>query len=153
MPSLENRIPPPIVALLTVLAIIFTAKIDNLINLPTLASNSLMVIFIIVGLALPISGVLSFKKAQTTVNPLNPSAASNLVTSGIFRFTRNPMYLGMLFLTLAAVCYTSSLVSLLWVLGFFHYIGRFQITPEERAMLELFGDQFKQYQSKVRRWL
>ena len=100
-----------------------------------------------------IAGVVSFRKAKTTVNPLKPEEATSLVNSGIFRFTRNPMYVGFALVLLAWAIYLSSPLSLVGVLGFILYIDRLQIEPEERALNELFGSEFESYRSNVRRWL
>lgn len=105
------------------------------------------------GLAVALAGVLSFRRARTTVNPLTPGAASALVTSGIYRFTRNPMYLGFALVLLAWAVFLGNPLSLALVGAFVLYIDRFQIQPEERALAALFGAAFKTYTQAVRRWL
>ena len=52
------------------------------------------------GLAIALAGVVAFRRAKTTVNPLTPEATTTMITLGIYRFTRNPMYLGLAFLLL-----------------------------------------------------
>lgn len=105
------------------------------------------------GLAVAAAGVATFRLHQTTVNPLTPDKASTLVQSGIFRFTRNPMYVGMT-IVLAGIAVgmqhalALSLVPLLPL-----YLRRFQIEPEERAMAALFGDTWREYARRVPRWL
>jgi len=105
------------------------------------------------GIAIAIAGVVEFRRAQTTVNPLKPQATSRLVTSGIYRFTRNPMYLGFCMGLVASAVFLSSAWALLGPLAFVVYITRFQIAPEERALAGLFGDAFTDYQGRVRRWV
>ena len=100
-----------------------------------------------------LAGIASFRQAQTTVNPLKPDTATALVTSGVYGYTRNPMYLGMLAVLLAWAVFLASPAALAGVLGFWWYIGRFQIRPEERALAALFGSSFSDYTSRVRRWL
>jgi protein-S-isoprenylcysteine O-methyltransferase Ste14 len=100
-----------------------------------------------------LAGIISFRRAQTTINPLKPAAATALVTSGVFRYTRNPMYLGMLIVLLGWAVFLSASAALVGVLAFAAYIQRFQIRPEERALAALFGKTFTDYQSTVRRWL
>jgi protein-S-isoprenylcysteine O-methyltransferase Ste14 len=100
-----------------------------------------------------LAGLVSFKQAKTTINPLSPQNASSLVSSGIYGISRNPMYVGLVFLLVAWTIYLSSPWSFVGVLGFILYMNRFQITPEEHALTELFGDQFLSYKAKVRRWL
>src|SRR5687768_11909847 len=114
--------------------------------------------FIALGLALlgatiSILGVLSFRRAGTTVNPLKPGAASSLVRSGVYRVTRNPMYLGFLMLLLGWGIYLSNALALLFVPMFVVYMNKFQIEPEERALTARFGQEFVVYSMRVRRWL
>jgi protein-S-isoprenylcysteine O-methyltransferase Ste14 len=108
---------------------------------------------VILGSLIALGGVLSFAKAKTTIDPTQPEKASHLVTSGMFVVTRNPMYLGMVFLCLGGVVYLKSPFSLLGVVAFVLYIQRFQIRPEEAAMRKLFGEQFIEYCVRTRRWL
>ena len=112
-----------------------------------------VVILLLVGFGFAISGAISFRIARTTVNPLKPETASSLVTFGIFGYSRNPMYVGLAIILLAWTTYLAVPFGLIAVLGFMAFIQRFQIAPEERALVLLFGDEFKAYQSSVRRWL
>jgi len=109
--------------------------------------------FAIVGFGFAISGVLAMRRARTTISPIKPEAATSLVTSGVYRFTRNPMYLGLCFVLLAWAVFLSSAWAFLGPGAFVLYINRFQIAPEENALSKLFGTAFANYQSKVRRWL
>ncbi|MFQ3324666.1 MAG: protein-S-isoprenylcysteine O-methyltransferase Ste14 [Pseudomonadales bacterium] len=95
---------------------------------------------------------MSFRLAKTTVNPLKPESASSLVVSGVFKISRNPMYVGFALLLLAWCVYLLAPVLLMILLLFMAVITRFQIIPEERAMLKLFGEEFIDYQKAVRRW-
>tara|TARA_X000000368_G_scaffold408227_1_gene388613 strand:- start:586 stop:906 length:321 start_codon:yes stop_codon:yes gene_type:complete len=105
------------------------------------------------GLFVFISAVRSFRKQKTTVNPLEPSQASSLVTSGIFKFSRNPMYLGMLIILLSTSFKFNLIGGMIISLFFYIFITKFQIIPEEEAMNELFGDKFTQYSNTTRRWI
>ena len=106
----------------------------------------------LVGLTICLAGVWSFHRAHTTVNPLHPERASALVESGIYRYTRNPMYLGFVLILLAWALLLGSPVAILGVPGFILYMNRFQIVPEERALAALFGTAFSRYCERVRRW-
>ena len=106
-----------------------------------------------IGVLIAVAGVWAFKQAKTTTNPVRPNAATSLVTSGIFRFTRNPMYLGLACLLITQAIYLSSPMSLIGVAGFIGYINQFQIKPEERAIGVIFGEEYVIYKSQVRRWL
>jgi protein-S-isoprenylcysteine O-methyltransferase Ste14 len=97
--------------------------------------------------------VFGFRKARTTVNPTTPEAASAIVTTGIYRVTRNPMYLGFLLALIAWAVYLGNLVSALIPVAFVVYMNRFQISPEERALRARFGEAYEAYLRSVRRWL
>lgn len=103
--------------------------------------------------AIIVAGVMEFRRANTTVNPLMPEATSALVTGGVYRFTRNPMYLGMSIILLAWAVHLSHPLSLLGVGAFAAYIHRYQIVPEEKALRALFPGAFEAYARNVRRWL
>jgi protein-S-isoprenylcysteine O-methyltransferase Ste14 len=84
---------------------------------------------------------------------LSPHKASAVVASGLYRWSRNPMYLGMALSLLGVAAWPSALTGYLLVLGFCRYLTRFQIIPEEKALLAAFGPEFAQYMAKVRRWV
>ena len=105
------------------------------------------------GLLVSLSGVIEFRRARTTVNPMTPNASSSLVTSGIYTVTRNPMYLGFSTILLGWGIFLANPFSLLVIPCFVFYMTRFQIIPEERALQSRFGSDFQAYRAKVRRWL
>jgi protein-S-isoprenylcysteine O-methyltransferase Ste14 len=111
------------------------------------------VILVLLGQGIAVSGMVAFRRARTTINPVRASEASSLVNSGVYRLTRNPMYLGWALTLLAWALYLGNLVALVFVPIFVWYITRFQIKPEERILSELFGTEFASYSSKVRRWI
>jgi|TARA_Y100000992_G_C21180959_1_gene450657 protein-S-isoprenylcysteine O-methyltransferase Ste14 len=148
---MNNKIPPPIVTLISGLIIFFSKPLfpeynSNLINV-------FSTIFLFLGLLVFFLAVASFKKYKTTVNPLQPSNASHLVISGIFRFTRNPMYLGMALILLSLSLKFNLLGGLIVTALFIMFITKFQIIPEEDAMLSLFRDEFETYKENTRRWI
>lgn len=153
MQALENRIPPPLVAVL--FAVLMGLLARGLPGLdPGLGTRLLLALpLVMAGLLFVLAGGLAFRWAKTTVNPLKPASASALVTSGIYQYTRNPMYVGFALWLLAWGLYLASPLVLLGVLGFVLYMNRFQIYPEERALGQLFGADFAAYRQRVRRWL
>ena len=153
MSFLEHKIPPPVVGLLCAGAMWYLASHTPLLNAPKAALFVAAVALGTAGILVMLAGVISFRLARTTVNPLKPETATALVTSGVFRHTRNPMYLGMLLVLVGWAAYLSSPAALLGVVAFWLYIERFQIRPEERALEALFGSSFSEYKSRVRRWL
>ena len=124
-----------------------TLELPRLVRLPVAAALGAT------GIAIAMGGVVSFRRAKTTVNPLRPEASAALVSTGVYSFTRNPMYLGMALVLFAWGAYLSSFWSLVGPLLFALYITRFQIVPEERALERLFGASFAEYKKRVRRWL
>lgn len=153
MPSLETKIPPPIVAalLLAPMWLLSLALPQVPVAAPTRIYAAVAVALI--GGAFSIAGAIAFRKAKTTVNPLSPEKASTLVTSGVYRVTRNPMYVALLLALVAWAVFLSSPVALAGPVGFIAYVNRFQIEPEERALSTLFGNMYAKYSSSVRRWL
>jgi protein-S-isoprenylcysteine O-methyltransferase Ste14 len=105
------------------------------------------------GLLVSFLGVVAFRRARTTVNPMSPESASSLVIAGIYRRTRNPMYLGFLGVLLGLAVFLSNAVAALLVPIYVLYMTRFQIRPEERALEARFGADFVAYKGQVRRWV
>lgn len=100
-----------------------------------------------------IAGVVQFAVKSTSVNPHKPNHASSIVTSGVYRISRNPMYLGMLFILVAAVLKFGHPTGIIVLPFYVWYMTRFQITPEEIVMEEKFGDEYRNYKKRVRRWI
>jgi len=105
------------------------------------------------GLALNLVPKVAFKLAGTTVNPLKPASTTALVTSGIYQYTRNPMYLGQSVILLGWVASLQNMVGLLAVPAFMLYISRFQIRPEEQQLSARFPDAYAAFCRQVPRWL
>ena len=147
---LNTKIPPPIVTLLCIVIIyLFESQIEY--SEPDL--KAVGIIFLILGLIIIFSAVLKFIKTKTTVDPTRPHKTSNLVISGIYKITRNPMYLGMLFLIMAYAIYNNNVMGCIIIPIFIFYINKFQIEPEEIEMRKKFGESFENYCKKVNRWL
>lgn len=139
--------------LITVLFMWLLARFSAILKIGVAYQGLLVSLLMFVGFMITIAAIISFRMAATTVNPLNPERASSLVDGGVFRFTRNPMYLGMLLVLLAWGVYLSSLLNLFLIVGFVWYLTRFQILPEEKAMRANFGETYQTYCQKVRRWI
>ena len=148
---MSNKIPPPIVTLFFALCIYLSRP-----YFPEFSSsllNSLSVISFAVGISIFVAAVSSFKKQKTTVNPISIEKASSLVINGIFKYSRNPMYLGMSFILVGLAFKFNLIGGLLFTSIFMSFITIFQIKPEEVAMEKLFKQQWKDYIKNVRRWL
>lgn len=106
-----------------------------------------------VGAVIALLGVLEFRRVGTTVDPRVPDQSANLVVSGVYRFSRNPMYLGFLLVLIAWGLFLGSIIALLLIPAFVLYMNFFQIIPEERFMREKFGESYDTYVTEVRRWI
>lgn len=150
---LEKRIPPLLLVLIFAAAMWVIATLTT----PQGAPRPLLLMvagtMFVLGALFPVAGVIAFRRARTTVDPRTPEASSALVSSGIYRYSRNPMYVGFALWLLAWSIFLGSGWALLGVVGFVLYMNRFQIAPEERALRDLFGDTFRDYEQRVRRWL
>lgn len=153
MPTLELKIPPPVVALLVAVAMWSVAQRGAPIDMPAWLRVMAAAAIALTGLGVSVAGVLAFRRARTTVNPMKPLATTALVTSGIYTVTRNPMYLGVLLVLVAWAVFLSSAWALVGPVAFVLYINRFQIAPEERVLSGLFGRAYSDYRARVRRWL
>jgi len=153
MRTLENKIPPLVVVLVFGAAMWFSTLYGPIINIPPAIRIPVIAAIALVGAILCFLGVAEFGKSETTVNPLQPEKASSLVKTGIYQYTRNPMYLGFLLFLLAWAVYLSTPLAVLGVAGYVLYMSRFQIQPEERVLENIFGKEFEAYKLKVRRWV
>ena len=151
--GLELKIPPLVIVALTALLMWLAAR--ALPQLIVMYSGRIIVAGVLAALGVTAAalGVIEFKKASTTVNPHAPHNSSRIVTSGIYRFTRNPMYVGMLLLLLAWAAYLANVASVVLVSVYVAYITFFQIQPEERILAARFGHEYEEYLRSVRRWL
>lgn len=150
---LENRVPPPLVVVLigAAMAVIawFTPAVEIGSNVGFVGGG----IAIALGALVVVQGASTFWRNKTTINPVDLESASALVTSGAFRFSRNPMYIGFTAMLVGwAVC-LSATWALLGPFAFVLFTNRFQIVPEERVMLAKFGQAYDDYRTKVRRWI
>lgn len=150
---LELRVPPPVVALVLAALMIGLAPHSPTLALPSSVRLGLTGLLVVAGLAFDLAGLLAFRRLRTTVNPLRPDKTSALVTRGVYRITRNPMYLGMALWLLGWAVWLGALGAFLGPVAFVAWITRFQIQPEERVLAERFGPAFTDYRRRVRRWL
>ncbi len=151
MKWLELKIPPLLVTLLFGLLIYLMPnpyKIEN----ETITYGVSSIIFL-TGCFPAILGVWEFRKKKTTMNPMTPQDSNSLVINGIYKFTRNPMYLGFLMWLFSFGIFMGNVLFFLPIIGFVLYMNQFQIFPEERVLEKQFGEDFQIYKKSVRRWL
>ena len=148
--NLKTKIPPPLITLICILIIYFFEKEFIFFEDWNIYISGF---FLLWGLIIIAFAVFKFAKTKTTVDPTKPSKTSSLVISGIYRITRNPMYLGMLFLIISFTFYKLSLFGAIVIPSFIFYINKYQIEPEEYEMRKKFGENFEDYCKKVDRWI
>ena len=148
---LKNKIPPPIVTLLFAALIYFSSKWSP--NIVFSGQSIISLFLMTVGFIVLLIAISAFFKFKRKINPLKPEDATSLVTTGIFRLSRNPMYLGLLLLIISLWVKTGAVSGFILVPSFIAYLNNFQILPEERAMNALFSGEYEVYCQQVRRWL
>jgi protein-S-isoprenylcysteine O-methyltransferase Ste14 len=153
MHVLELKIPPPAVGLLMAAIMWLGTWLVPALTFMVPGRSFLALGAALSGAIIDVVGVVAFRRARTTVNPIKPDTSSSLVVSGIYTRTRNPMYLGLLLILLGWATYLSNAMAFLLLPGFIWYINRFQIEPEEKALASRFGELFESYASRVPRWL
>ena len=150
--ALELRIPPLAVVLGFAAAMaMVAAATPAALTIP--GRRVIGVAFAIAGVAVAVAGVVAFRRHMTTVSPFDPGRTTSLVTTGVYRFTRNPMYLGFLLVLAGWAVYLADGIAALLLPLFVAYMTAFQVMPEERALSQRFGHAFIVYASQVRRWL
>jgi protein-S-isoprenylcysteine O-methyltransferase Ste14 len=151
--NLELKIPPLLLALIFGGLMWLVARQFPEATFPFDHAWMLTVALVISGTFFSICGVISFRRANTTVNPTAPEESSSLVTSGIYAWTRNPMYLGFQIFLIAWAVFLSNIYSAVICMTYFLFINRFQIRPEESALQSYFGAEYTAYKNRVRKWL
>ncbi|ALA57370.1 methyltransferase family protein [Nitrospira moscoviensis] len=150
---LELKIPPVIVGLVTAGLMWLVAHAMPGYGFDIPQRRLVAQVVAAAGFVVAVWGVVAFRRAGTTVNPMKPESSSSLVVTGIYAFTRNPMYLGLLLVLVAWAIDLAHPAAFLVLPLFVLYMNRFQIQPEERALASRFGPSFTAYASRVRRWI
>ena len=150
---LDNRLPPLLVALVVAAIMRGTVALAPALFLHWPGRELVAWVLVVVGALAIFAGLASFTRHKTTVNPFEPATASNLVDTGIYRRTRNPMYVGVAAALFGYAAFLSHPLALFVALLFPAYIHRFQIAPEERALDRVFGEAYEAYKKRVPRWL
>ncbi|MCH8498453.1 MAG: isoprenylcysteine carboxylmethyltransferase family protein [Marinobacter sp.] len=145
---------PPIIQVVLVLAVMWgLSRLTPALTVSFMVAPWLGGAAIAAGAMLAVLGVLEFRNARTTVDPRYPEQSAHLVVSGVYRYSRNPMYLGFLMILLGTALCLTNLTALMMLPVFVLYMNRFQIQPEERFMRQKFGQEYEAYAGRVRRWL
>ena len=153
MLDLKLKIPPLLLTSLFGLVMWVISLSTKSIIIPDVTRLVLSLVLVALGFIVSLSGVASFRVAKTTVNPLSPSESTSLVTTGVYKFSRNPMYVAMASILVGIVFFFGNIASFLSVVLFCWIITQFQIKPEEKVLTEMFGQSFLDYSQRTRRWI
>ena len=145
------KIPPPILVMILVISNYFSSKTIDLILLPN--QDLISIIILLIGALILINPIFKFIKSKTTIDPIKFKKVNKLITSGIYKYSRNPMYLGLLMIVTSTSLFYLNIFSITTPILFYFWINRFQIKREEIFLTEKFGKEYSLYKAKTRRWL
>ena len=145
------KIPPPILVLILVSSNYFSSKKIDLIHFPN--QDLISIITLLIGVLILINPILKFIKSKTTIDPIKFKKVNKLIISGIYKYSRNPMYLGLLMIVISTSIFFLNIFSITTPLLFYCWINRFQIKREESFLTEKFGEEYISYKIKTRRWI
>ena len=145
------KIPPPILALILVSSNYFLSKKIDPIHLPN--QDLISIIILLIGLLILTNPIFKFIKSKTTIDPIKFKKVNKLIISGIYKYSRNPMYLGLLMIVISTSIFFLNIFSITTPLLFYCWINRFQIKREEIFLTEKFGEEYMSYKIKTRRWI
>ena len=145
------KIPPPLLVLILVVSNYFSSKKIDLILIPN--QNIISFIIFLIGLIILINPIVRFVKSKTTIDPIKFKKVNKLITSGIYKYSRNPMYLGLLMIVISTSIFYLNIFSVATPMLFYFWINRFQIKREEIFLTEKFGKEYLLYKVKTRRWI
>lgn len=153
MSSLELRVPPPVVMVVVALFMWLAARAVAALDFQMPARGTLAIAIALTGLAIAVFAVFQFRRAGTTPNPMKPHDSATVVVTGVYRYSRNPMYVGDLLILAGWAIWLANAAAFLGLPLFVAYLNRFQISAEERALQARFGAAYAAYRAAVRRWL
>ena len=153
MKWLELRVPPPVVALLAGVLMWLAERALPALDFQLPVRGTLAIAIAVIGVAIAAVAFFQFRGVDTTPNPRKPHESTTLVVTGMYRFSRNPMYLGDVVILAAWALWLANAAAFVLLPVFVAYINRFQIAPEERALESRYGAAYAGYRQAVRRWL
>ena len=145
------KIPPPVLVLILVSSNYFSSKKIDLIHLPN--QDLISIIILLIGVLILINPIFKFIKSKTTIDPIKFKKVNKLIISGIYKYSRNPMYLGLLMIVISTSIFFLNILSITTPFLFYCWINRFQIKREEIFLTEKFGEEYMSYKTKTRRWI
>ena len=151
---MKNIIKLPVILVAIFMALMFTLNLSKFGYQVVVPGHSFISLGIfLLGIIIIFFGGYSFRKVNTTVNPMTPEQTTQLVTTGIYNYSRNPMYIGFLSWLIAWIIFLGNIVNLLFLPIFIFLVNRLYILPEEKALETIFKEEFTGYKKRVRRWI
>ena len=151
--KLSLKIPPVAQGVVAIILIWLFDRYAPLYHIKFIYQNIVAGSLIGIGAIVALAGIFAFIKLNTTVDPRYPEKTRELVIIGIYKYSRNPMYLGILLVITGIAVYFGALSSVFAVSLFVTFINKYQIVPEEVSLQEKFGESYTHYALNVRRWL
>ena len=148
---LETRIPPPIITLIFIFINFALTYLSVPMQIPY--SNIVGLFLLIAGFFIIIRAGILFTRNKTVISPLKPYKSTFLVSNDMYKYSRNPMYLGLLIIFLSTIIFFQNFLGFILIPAFILYINYFQIIPEEHALKDIFGPEYDLYLDSVRRWI
>ena len=145
------KIPPPLLVLILVISNYFSSKKIDLIHLPN--QDLISILILLIGMLILINPIFKFTKSKTTIDPIKFKKVNKLITTGIYKYSRNPMYLGLLMIVTSTSLFYLNIFTITTPFIFYFWINRFQIKREEIFLTEKFGKEYLLYKTKTRRWI
>lgn len=149
---MKLKIPPVLVVMIFGSLMYLFAKFSPVGYFDFSGRSYLMYGLLTIAVCIGVIAVIQFFKTKTTIDPSKPSKAVKLVTSGMYQYSRNPMYLGLFLLLLAWGLWLGNAFNILIAVGFVGYMNKFQILPEEEALSKIFDKHYRRYCTLTRRW-
>lgn len=153
MKQLELKVPPLAVFFITCCIMWGVSKLTTTLTVTIPYQGYLIALLFLIAFIFGAGGLLAFARNKTTIDPLDPEKVSTLVYSGVYNYTRNPMYFALLLTTILVGVYLGNIPALFFIPLFPLYMTTFQIKPEEKVLLAKFGEEYRQYTLRVRRWI
>ena len=150
-PNINKNIHPPIIALMFIVLAYFLGRFVPLPFVVPAILRNLGLLMTFIGFLLGMGAFLEFRNARTTVDPHGSS--QHVVTSGIYRFTRNPIYLGFLLMVIGLPLNSGSYWGVVMAPFYIFLMNRLVIEHEEDYLEKKFGKTYASYKAQVRRWL
>lgn len=150
---LQLKIPPPVYAISIAIIMWLLNRHFPLVEIISSPWNKIGLGIILIAASFDVWSLFLFLKKHTTPNPMKPENTTGIVTKGLYKYSRNPMYLGLLIILFGFGVWLGSLLPFLLLPVFYWVITEMQIKPEERMLEQKFGNVYLEYKNRVRRWL